>query len=471
MSTSAVPFATGATKTATNYNFLSSWDAIQLDKDPKLIERFGTGRLTSLLEFFNYKKPASTLKYSHFEKDRVMPKIKATNGGAGSAGASVTFTLAADSDYAYDSNNSPYAGSASTQTTVPVRVGDLIMIKPASGTVSFTTIVQALVTAVLGTTFTAYPLDSTDSIPSVSSADEIVIFGNAHAEGSNRPAPLTTKATEFTNQLHIFKDTAGATEIGAAMKTWFEVNGQFRWYLPQEKDALNRILNYRELTLLTSNGLSNSNISNLYNTAGNGISMAKGIVSEIIERGNTLSYSGLTGLTIADLEDLIITMDKQKAAKNNLLGCGIALSVQLDGELRDQFKNGAVTYGMFSGDAAKNVNLGFQSFTLGNYTFNKKVLDAMNEAQTLGASGFNYAYEAIILPSDMTSEPETGEKVPSIRMRYLQQPGGKSEEMVTTYYDGRTYSENGTATEEVRYSSICGIEVMGANRTVYIKKS
>lgn len=470
MSTSAIPFSPGATQTATNYNFLSSWDAIQLDNDPKLIERFGTGRLTDLLQFFGYKKATSALYYSHWEKDRVMPKIKATNGGAGSAGAAVTFTLSSDSDYNYDSNNTPYAGSASAQTAVPVRAGDLIMIKPASGTVSMTTIVQAHVTSVSGTTFVAYPLNSTQSIPAVTTADEIVIFGNAHAEGSNRPKPLSTKATKYTNYLHIFKDTAGATDIGGAVKSWVQVNGQWRWYLGVEKDALNRILNNREMTLFLSNGLSNAAISNLYNTTGNGISMAKGLVPEIIDRGNTLSYSGLTGLTIADFEDLIVTMDKQKCAKDNMLGVGLALSIQLDSELRDQFKNGAISYGIFSGDKAKDVNLGFNTFTIGGYTFMKKTIDAFNDLQTLGASGFNFPYEGIILPADKSAEPD-GSQAPSIRMRYLEQAGGKSMEMETNYYDGKTYSENGTATEEIRYSSYVGIEVMGANRTVYLKRA
>lgn len=473
MSTSAIPFSPGATQTAENYNFLSTWDIIQTEKDPHLYERFGSGRLSGLLEFFGHKKPVSNMVYSHFEEDRQMPKIYATNAGAGSAGAAVTFTLNSAANFPYNQNNSPFAGSANAVNSYPVRKGDLIYIKPATGTVSFTTLVAAHVYSVNTTagTFVAYPLDGGDAIPAVTSADEIIIFGNAHGEGSARPAGLVTKATEYTDNLHIFKDTYRATDVGAAMKTWVMVDGVPRWGMKGEKDAMTRILNNREMTLMFNPGLSNATISNNYATDGTPISMAKGVVQQIIERGNTLSYSAVTGITLADMEDLVEVMDKQKCSKVNLFCMGINLATQWNREFRDVTKNGAITYGMFSGQAAKNIDLTFEQVTVSHkYTFIPKVIDAFNDLQTLGASGFNFVSEGMILPADMKADVD-GSSEPTIRMRYLQRPGGASEEMVTTYYDGRKYAADGEAVEEVRYSSICGIEVRGANRAVYVKKA
>lgn len=473
MSTSSVAYTPGATVTATNYNFLSTFNIISLDKDPHLYKRYGSGRISGLTDYFGHKKAASTMKFSHFEEDRTMPKIKATNGGAGSAGAAVTFTLNSAANYPYNLNNSPYAGSANTQNSRPVRKGDLIMIKPASGTVSFTTITQAIVYSVNTSagTFVAYPLNGSDSIPAVTSADEIVIFGNAHGEGSARPAGMSTTATEYTDQLHIFKDTYATTLEAAAMKVWAEADGKWTWTYKGEKDAMNRILNAREMTLLFGEGLDNATVSNLYAADGTPISMTKGVVQTVIERGNTLSYSGVTGITNADMEDLIIVMDKQKAAKENLFCMGMDLSIQWDREYRDVLKNGAITYGQFSGKAAKDIDLTIGAITLANkYTFIPKVIDAFNEVQGLGASGFNFPSEGLILPADMTAEKD-GSSAPCIRMRYLQVPGGESMEMRAKRYDGETYDADGVATEEVRYSSRVALEVMGANRAVYVKKA
>lgn len=471
MSTTVPGYSKGATQTPTNYNFLSTWDIIQLDKDPVLTYRFGSGRLTGLLDLFGYKKATGALKYSHYEKDRVMPKIRATNAGAGAAGAAVTFTLASDSNYSYNLNNSPYAGSANATNSYPVRANDLIMIKPSSGTVSFSTIVHAIVTSVNtgAGTFSATPLDSADTIPAVLSADEIIIYGNAHGEGSDRPRGLSTKATEYTNQIHIFKETYEWSDIGGAMRTWVEVNGEPRWVNEGERDAFTRIMNSREMSFLWNPGLNNATVSNAFATAGTPISMTKGLIPEILDRGNTTNYSALTGLTISDMEDLVVVLDKQKGAKDNAFFVGLDLHIQLDRELRDQFKNGAISYGMFSMDEEKKVNLGFKAFNIGGYNFSLKTLDVFNDLQAGGASGFSFPKEGFILPSDMTANPEDGKMVPSMRTRFLENKNGKSMEIVTNYFDGKAQGDTGTAKEEVRYDSYASIETFGLNRAVYVK--
>lgn len=460
-------YSPGATAIATSYNFLSEWDAIAREVDPRLYMRYGTGRLTGLAEYFNFKKPVSALKYDHFEMDRVMPKVKATCS-AGAAGAAVTFTNDSTSNVAVDQNNSPYAGSANTVNSYPVRKGDLLMIKPTSGTVAYTSIIFAWVSATSGSTFTAYPLDSTDSIPAISSADEIVIYGNAHGEGSAAAEAMAVKATLYTNQLHIFKDKVKITDIGTGMKTWVDYNGQPFWRIPNEKEAVNRLLNNREMTLLFNPGLSNTSISNLQGAAATPMTMTKGFIQEIIDKGTTATYSGITGFTKADFEDLSVTLDKQKAQKNLMFCMGTELKIQIDNEMADATKNGAISYGAFSGDAAKNINFEFNSITVGGHSYMLKVVDAMNDLQTLGASGFNFPKEGWIMSADRTSDPSTGENVPPFRMRYLQAADG-SKEMTTKYYDGETSSATGDAVEEVRYKSIVGMEAMALNQCAYVK--
>lgn len=467
MSVTQPTYSPGATSIATSYNFLSEWDAIAREVDPRLYMRYGNGRLTGLAEFFNFKKPVSAMKYDHFEMDRVMPKVKATTPGA-AAGAAATFTNDSTSNVAVDQNNSPYAGADNTVNSYPVRKGNLLMIKPASGTVAYTSIIFAWVSATSGSTFTAYPLDSADAIPAISPADEIVVYGTAYGEGSAAAEAMAVKATLYTNQLHIFKDKVKITDIGTGMKTWVDYNGSPFWRIPNEKEAINRLLNYREMTLLFNPGLSNTAISDLQGAAGTPMTMTKGFIQEIIDKGTTATYSGITGFTKADFEDLSVTLDKQKAQKNLLFCMGTELKIQIDNEMADATKNGAITYGAFSGDAAKNINFEFNAISVGGHTFGFRVIDAMNDLQTLGASGFNFPKEGWIMSADRTQDPKTGENVPPFRMRYLQNPSG-SEEMTTRYFDGETSSDTGDAVEEVRYKSIVGMEAIALNQCAYVK--
>ena len=471
-------FTSGAGQIATTFNFMSSFGAIKPDVDDELTRRFGRQRLSGLLDLFGHKKSADNIRYSHFEEDRLYPKIKAANGGAGAAGAAVVFSFDSTSvqDIPYDAL--PYQGSGTpTNKAVPARVNDLIMIKPASGTVSSSTYIQAIVTAVDPTAgangeFTAQPTDSTDAIPNVASADEIIIFGNAHGEGSNQPLALSTTTTEYFNNIQISKDTRKVTGTEACMKNWYKNrDGSFYWMMKGETETYDHFLNSRELNLLFNKGLASDAVADGFANADTPLSMTQGLVPTIQTRGNTFNYNSLTGLTIQDLEDIVVVLDKQKGSKENMMLNGIQLNGQIDRELGDRFVNGGITYGMFQMDEAKHVDLGFKTVSVNGYTFHKKVLDAFNDLQSTGADGYGFPYEGMILPSDTVTDPGSGLRVPSMRLRYLQNAGGESQEMKVAYVNNFETGDNGEDTEEVRYKSYCGIEIFAANRAFYIQRA
>jgi hypothetical protein len=106
-------FAPGAVGTAASYNFVSTFDAIQPDKDDDLTRRFGRQRLSGIMDMFNLKKPTTNIKYEHFEEDRLYPKVKATNAGAGALGGAVTFDVEAEASLSIPLNTAPYVGSGS----------------------------------------------------------------------------------------------------------------------------------------------------------------------------------------------------------------------------------------------------------------------------------------------------------------------------------------------------------------------
>jgi hypothetical protein len=320
--------------------------------------------------------------------------------------------------------------------------------------------------------FTAQPTDPNATIPAMLSADEIIIIGNAHGEGSVQPRGLVTTTTEFTNQVQIFKDTMEVTGTEACVKNWYKGrNGSHFWMLKGESETYDRFLNARELNMLFSRGLTNSALADVYEATETPITMNKGLASEILDRGNEYNYSGVTGLSIADLNTIVLILDKQRGSKQNIMCNGIELNGQIDDELGDRFVNGGISYGMFKMDQDKHVSLAFKTVDINGYYFSKKVLEAFNDLQSTGAAGFGFPAEGMILPSDYTTDKGSGIKVPSMRLRYLQKEGKRSQEMVVKWVDNFETNDDGLDTEEVRYKSYCGIESFAMNRSVYVKKA
>ena len=474
----AFAYERGGVRTPTTYNFVSTFDAIEPDRDDQLTRRFGRQRLSGIMDMFKLKKPAQALKYEHWEEDRLYPKIKAFNLGVGGAGAAVTFSLDATGILDFPYNTSPYQGSGAVTKKAPsVRVNDVLLIKPGTGTVAYGNYIQCLVTAVDPTAgangeFTAVPTITGGIIPSIPVADEIIIIGNAHGEGSNQPKALSTTATKYENQIQTFKELRKVTGTEACMKHWFQDRNGSHWFtMKGETETYDRFLNARELNMLFSRGLTNGTLADIFDTAETPIVMNNGLASEILDRGNEYNYSGLTGLSIADLDAMVLILDKQKGSKENLMCNGIELNGQVDRELGDRFVNGGISYGMFKMDQEKHVSLDFKTVEVNGYKFHKKTLDAMNDLQSTGADGYGFPAEAMILPADQTVDPKEGVRVPSMRLRYLQKRGSESQEMVVTYVDNRRTHDLGEDTEEVRYLSYCGIEAFAMNRAIYVKKA
>jgi hypothetical protein len=468
-------YSTGAVNTASNHNFVSFYEAHEPDVSNVQVQRYMSS-IVGFLDFTEAKKATSALEFSRFEKDRIMPKIKATNGGAGGAGAAVTFTIHADSKVTVPSA-APYDTSATPSiVSTPVKLNDLVLIKPASGTiVSFGNYIKAIVTDVTGSTsFDATPINSADVIPSVPSADEIIIYGNAHGEGTGFQAPMTTKSTKYTEKLQIIKHRMRVTGSESLAKLWYteKSSGESKFQVKGEGDAYAQFMNISELNLLIGSELSNTTLASTFQTTDTPLALTRGLLSTIVDGGNILNYASISGVTIADIYDYNIEIDAQRAQMNNLMFSGIAIDQQLDQELGDRLKNGAVTYGNFSMDQDKAVNLSFQKFTVGSYTYDKRPMRSFNDLQTLGADGYGFKHEAFTIPAGAVKAAggkEKGSSIPSLRKRYLAGEG-KSRELDIVYFNGLTDSSDGNDFEEVRYQAHCALEAQAINQYGYIKR-
>jgi len=469
-------YASGGMDTFRSHNFVSFQELHKPEIQSTTVNKFNE-TLSGFLSLAGAVKPTKSIQYTRYEKERRMPKILADNAGAGAAGASVTFTFASAAQTSFGSF-SPYdTGVPSATTAVPVRKYDLIMIPPATGIATADSYIKCLVTAVTTTTFAATPLDSTKAIPDLSAGDvEIVIYGNAHGEGTGFQKALATRVTPYTENLQIVKHKYEVTGTEKLQALWVD-DDRTKAMLPGEADAYLQMLNFVDLTCLVGEGLSNTALSDDFIDgtfeSDAPISTTNGVITQALDGGNTLNYSSITGVTLADLYSYNTTIDKQTAEKVNMLNVGIELDQQLDRELGNRVSNGAISYGVFNFSQEKAINLCFNKIKLGAYTYEKRCLKAMNDLQTLGADNFDFPYEGLMLPmgvAKVEGGDEQGAVVPILRKRYLANYG-ESREMKIVYFDGLNQSDGGTDREEVRYLSHVGIELQAKNKSGYWQRA
>lgn len=469
----SLPFQPGAYGVRGEYNFVNSLNVHRPEYDEELTYRYGNQGLYGFLTMIGAEKAVSSLKYSHFEEDRSYPKIKATTAGAG-AGAAATFTVDAAATDSI-SQQDPYLGSTTKDIIVP-RVNDTIMVKPASGTTSAGDYIKCIVTSVNKSagTFVASPIISGESVPAIAAAQEIVIYGSAHGEGSGQPESMNSTVSEFSNTLQLIKENYKITGTEKDQIMWFKAKGAngksgYFWKLKGEKDTYDRFMTKKELTMLLGEQLTNATLADVFAANDEPVTLTEGLIPFMLgSNGNQINYSKTSGFDKENMNTLVKTLNKQKGSKVNMLVAGMDLSIQMDETLADHNVAGAISYGSFSMDQDAARNFQFGSFAIGGYRFDKKVFDAFNDLQTLGAEGFGFSQEAMVIPMDKKMDKGSNEMTQSLRTRYLVGDNGERYDDVAVVDKFRT-GDNGEDAFEVRYKSACGFEGFAANRFAYIK--
>jgi hypothetical protein len=177
---------------------------------------------------------------------------------------------------------------------------------------------------------------------------------------------------------------------------------------------------------------------------------------------------------MADFDAIVKSLDKYRGAKEMALYAGIDLSLDIDDLLAAQgaYAAGGANYGTFQNNRNMALNLGFNSFTRGGYTFHKKTYDLFNHPRLLGATGFHYGGYGVCIPMDMQKDARSGDQIPSLRIRY-KAANGYSRDM-EHWLTGSAVLQNKTNTTDVlqsHYRCERGFEGYAANRYMLIKKS
>ena len=466
----------GGYVTPNTYNWVTGMDLDKPAIDSKLTEPFGDQTLDGMMSMIGAEKGVSALEYKHAEEKRIYPKLKATNGGAGGAGAAVTFTLVADAKQTIN-NSSPYDVAAAGKQVVVPRAGETLMIKPATGLATVDNSIYATVTTVdvLNGTFAAQPLDIGDVIPNMAAPQEIIIIGNANGEGSVAVAGRQVEVEYKTNQLQTFRGGTEVTGDARNIVTWQEFTGKNGEkghvnYLHGEAAEYKNFKSQMELTFLLGKPLTNVGLANsaFFGTE-HPVSMTKGLIPSILDEGNVSNYSATTGWDKQKAQALVETLDKQKGDKKNMICPGISLSMQIDDTLADYRTSGSITYGNYTFDENAKANFQFDAFNFGGYEFGKKVFDTFNDLQSLGAEGYGFPNEAMVIPMGMTMDKMDNAKTQYLRTRFLEDPRSGARDRRSSIID--KFQVDGQDTFQVNYIDKKGLETFALNKFAYIKQA
>jgi len=448
----------------TSANFIWASNTIMPSVDPSIVKRFGNQRFTDAMELMGLTKEVDAIYHTWFEEDRIMRKIVATTAGA-AAGASATFSIAATSpsqSVTISQYNPPYPAGSTYTGGFTANINDVIQIAPATGA-NAGTLIKAVVKTVNPTagTFTAVPLIAADSIPALATATEIPIIGTANPEVSSDPYPEAYRVNEYNNNMHKHRKLFEISQTAAGIQTWISSSdGKRYWQAAGEENTYIQFLNQRDLLCLLSEATDNANVSDITNAT----STTNGVIPQVLASGYTQSYTLANGFTVANFQSMISGIELNKGAREymGLMGGNLYRSIEVN--LADFFKNGAITYGMFSGDQEKFVSLNFKQLSWSGYVFNFKNYELFNDYQTLASTGQPFRNEGLLIP--MSGVNAGGEKSFSVELLY--QRGQRMEQAVINPFQT---TDDGKDVIKFRYKSAFMPVVRAAGQAAYILAS
>jgi len=425
------------TQQATLSNYVSTLNLHKRDVDEQVYARYGAQGITGLLEMMGAKKECTNGTFEHFEESLIHDYITVT-----------AVNIAA--------KTGDLVLGSTTVAAQPVRPGNVL--RNASG---LTLHVSDVAQDGVDVDVTVYNY-ADSNIGNLAGADlKFAIIGTEYTEGSGQPLTLTPKVTQYTNTTMIIKESFQVSGSEASNVSYVKVDGGYLWYLKGEADTYKRFLDYAEMQLVLGKKYANASAA-----PGGAITGTEGLM-DFIDNGG-IKGTLTAAITMENMDDTIKQLDKFRGSKENALMCGINLSLDIDDIIGAKMGSASgASFGTFGNDKDMAVNMGFNSFSRGGYSFHKKTYDLFNHP-SLG-EGLSLAGDGIIIPMDSQRDAKGGDMIPSLRMRYKAVPGYSRE--MEHWLTGSAVLANKTNGDDVlqcNYRTERGFEGFGANRFVHI---
>lgn len=464
ISTSNIPSPSHISLPASNYDLIANMQLLAPHFWSEYVNNFGKQDWTTWLETFGGMEEVMGREFFHFESvGKLMVAItNKTAVVAPAVGATVTIT-ADTSDY-YDSG-----------TKSALRVGETVKVASSGIEGKILTVNKSVAYA---HTATVRPLKSTLAFVSAGSANllagEIIkLMSNTEAgEASTNIDPLIPIDTRITNTTTEIRDDWKATDRAEMEKVYYDYVDDGGFGSAGIKRGKQGAFTYKGLTETNKRFLNNVAFKLMFggvqtNTGLNsGTVGTKGLVPEIVSRGNTVTYS-LGSLGISKLHAITAQMDVNGNPIQNQWLMDIFQRQEFDDTLFAQYPAGAFVWGQGSASEAASVAYGFDNFKIDNYMLQLQKYGGFNTEVVYGKTPDvdQYRNFGIIMPQGTVSTKygngggmggvQSG-KLKNVQMMY-QQPlgGGTIANGVKVWEFGANAEQNMTGTLDHTVSMVC----------------
>lgn len=454
---------------AANYELISDLQLLAPHFYKQFVNKFGEQNFTTWLSTFGGIERVEGREFFHFEDTgKLMGAVTIkTAVVAPAAGATVTIALSVNDHW-----------DAGTKS--PIRVGETVRLASNGVEGKVLTVNKSVDGA---HTATVRPLKSTVAFASAGSAN--LLAGEIMKLGSNTEAgeastnidpqmPIDEKISNTTTEI---RDDWNATDRAEMEKIYYDYENDGGFGSAGINRGKQGAFTYRGLVLANRRFLNNVDFKLLFggaqtNTGLNaGTVGTKGLVPEIVARGNAVTYS-LGALGLAKLHAITAQMDVNGNAGQNVWLMDIFQRQEIDDTLFAQYPAGAYVWGSGAASEEASVAYGFDNFKIDNYMLQLKKYAGFNTEVTHGKTPDvdQYRNFGIIMPQGTVNTKSNNggvtkqSKLKNVQVMY-QEPmgGGTIANGVKVWEYGGAAPENLTATMQHTVSMITykGIRAAG----------
>lgn len=421
-----------------------------------LIKTYGDQGITGFLKLTGAVNAAGTAdEITYWEEARLHQSQSISIGDDAIAAGKTQTVTAGSADAAFDYDNAQ---------TLILRKGDVVLM-PAGE--------RAVVTSVTNGdgAFTVANLADANLTELAASTDySLPIIGNMYGQGTAQPTEfLQSNVVKRTNTYNILKETYEVTGSQATNIGYIDIGGgDYRWYLKSEQDTRQRFLDKREMMMLLGEKVANTtNIADA--TYGGG---SEGYFAAIENRG-IVNDGLIDGLD--DVDALVKMMDKNGCPPEYAVYTNTAQMLKFHDTLAGVNSGGGLanSYGAFNNSKDMAVNLGFQSFARGGYTYHLHNWKLLNDPTLLAQGSLaDNVVQGCMIPLTTVADPQSGNRAPALEMNY-KSTNGYSREMEHWVTGGSVLGFNnrqdGKDVATFNYRSETCLVTRAANQHVLLK--
>lgn len=413
-------------KVPTMFNYVSSLDQLKPvaegahkpDVLTDVVPRYGRPLMTGFMEAMGAKSVINAMEQDHYEDEWIHGTFRIDAPEAG-GGNTLTATIATDYSYTFDGNNSPYASTDTFVAQMP-QVYDEVRVNGWAG----------VVISVTGADIVVESVDTNVPLPAIAITDDFIIANNHVPEGSTSTESRNGTLKKFTSYLQTSRRDHVLTATETGNETWmeFEYEGRkaYYWYLKGLQDENHRIINEREVALLTNKRFNNAALTSGGSASFGDLNTAQsteGLIPKVDLYGHVNTYTtGSFGYT--DLSSMASKLQKYRGAKENNLFTGFSFGEEFDEIARDtanNVDNGGIVWAKFNDMPEQGLDFQIDYYSLLGFRFNKTVLDIFTHPKMLGAEGQGYDNFAVLVPADNIAiyneqNRQSQEMIPSLNL-------------------------------------------------------